>query len=85
MSLKQCIGCSSHVFMPCQEKTGKNSFRFKNNVTTFTTFSFSHFVNTGLCELFNAKVHMKINEENQMSFVKLKLSVILDRTQLEIL
>lgn len=59
--------------MPCQGKTGKNSFRFKNNVTTFTTFSFSHFVNTGVCECFYAKIHMKINEQNQMSFVKLKL------------
>lgn len=28
---------------------------------------------------------MKINEQNQMSFAKLKLSVILDRAQLEIL
>lgn len=28
---------------------------------------------------------MKINEKNQMSFVKLKLSVILDRAQLEII
>jgi len=73
------------VFVPCQGKAGENSFRFKNNVTIFTTFSFSLFANTGVCEFYYAKIHMKINEQNQMSFVKLILSFILDKAQLEIL
>lgn len=74
-----------HIFVPRECKTGENSFEFKNNVTILTTISVSLFANTGVYELYCAKIHMKVIEQNQMSFVKLKLSVFLDRRQLEIL
>lgn len=51
------------MFVPCEGKTGESAHGFKNGVTISTTFSFSLLANTGVCELYYAKIHMKTNKQ----------------------